>query len=280
MIAIGSGVKTLRRGDWVIPRAPNFGTWRTYASAPTEDLLFKLDDKTGISPIQAATVSVNPCTAYRMLRDFVALDRQRGDWFIQNGANSSVGRAAIQLGKLWGYKSINVVRNREGFRELEKELKDLGADVVVTDEELQNHAELKSKVEQWTSGGKEHVRLALDCVGGKSTTALAKLLSPDGHVVTYGAMSRMATLLPPGLVIFKNITFHGFWISRWGQQHPEEKKAMVEEMLSLIKEGKFRIDAVREIEWQDDTKEEVLKTEVQSTLEGFKGGKGVFVFKE
>lgn len=42
----------------------------------------------------AATISVNPGTAYRMLKDFVPL--KNGDTVIQNGANSAVGQAVIQ----------------------------------------------------------------------------------------------------------------------------------------------------------------------------------------
>lgn len=37
----------------------------------------------------AATIGVNPCTAYRLLRDFETL--REGDSIIQNGANSQVG---------------------------------------------------------------------------------------------------------------------------------------------------------------------------------------------
>ncbi|CAN0326446.1 unnamed protein product, partial [Ectocarpus sp. 13 AM-2016] len=37
----------------------------------------------------AATIGVNPCTAYRLLRDFETL--REGDTIIQNGANSQVG---------------------------------------------------------------------------------------------------------------------------------------------------------------------------------------------
>lgn len=36
----------------------------------------------------AATIGVNPCTAYRLLRDFETL--RKGDSIIQNGANSQV----------------------------------------------------------------------------------------------------------------------------------------------------------------------------------------------
>ena len=48
--------------------------------------------------------------AYRMLLDFVPLSP--GDVIVQNGANSGVGQAVIQLAKLWGFKTFNIIRDR------------------------------------------------------------------------------------------------------------------------------------------------------------------------
>ncbi len=241
-----------------------------------ESQVLKVEDKTGLSAKQVGTVSVNPCTAYRMLRDFVKLDAENGDWFIQNGANSGVGRAAIQLGRLWGYKSINVVRNRPGVEDLKKELRDLGATVVVTDEELQAGT-FKERVEEWTNGGREKVRLGLNCVGGKMSS-MAKILAPGSHLVTYGAMSKQPLLLPAGFLIFNDIVFDGFWVSKWSDANPEEKKRTVEEVLQLTREGKFKDVPVQEVPWSWETKKEDLVEAVQGTLEGFRKGKGVFVF--
>lgn len=56
----------------------------------------------------AATLSVNPATAYRLLADFEKL--VPGDVIIQNGANSMVGLAIIQLARERGIKTINVIR--------------------------------------------------------------------------------------------------------------------------------------------------------------------------
>jgi NADPH:quinone reductase-like Zn-dependent oxidoreductase len=61
-----------------------------------------------LPPAYAATISANPATAYRMLRDFVTLSP--GDVIIQNGANSMVGLAVIQMAKVMGVRTINVVR--------------------------------------------------------------------------------------------------------------------------------------------------------------------------
>lgn len=104
--AVGSGVKDFAVGDWVIPRGADFGAWREEAMASDKDILKIRSD---IPVAYAATISVNPCTAYRMLRDFVNL--QPGDVIIQNGANSMVGMAVIQMAKKMGVRTINVVRS-------------------------------------------------------------------------------------------------------------------------------------------------------------------------
>ncbi len=61
----------------------------------------------------AATIAVNPCTAYRMLHDFVQLEKN--DVIVQNGANSGVGQYVIQIAKSLGIRSANVVRDRWVF---------------------------------------------------------------------------------------------------------------------------------------------------------------------
>jgi mitochondrial enoyl-[acyl-carrier protein] reductase / trans-2-enoyl-CoA reductase len=279
VVSTGSGVTTVGKGDWVVLKKQTMGTWRTHMQFE-EDELLKVENKAGLSPVQVGTVSVNPCTAYRMLKDFVDWEWGRsGEWFIQNGANSGVGRAAIQLGREWGLKSINVIRERPGWEELKKELLDTGATVVVTEEELLGKG-FGEKVKEWTNGGREPLKLGLNCVGGKSATSIAKVLSSQGHLVTYGAMSKQPVMLPTGLLIFKEIVFDGFWVSKWSDRNPAEKKNTIEDVLRMMREGRFKDIPVDEVKWEWETKEETLKEAVQGTLGGFRKGKGVFVFGE
>jgi trans-2-enoyl-CoA reductase len=56
-------------------------------------------------------------------------------------------------------------------------------------------------------------KLALNCIGGSSAAAIAKVLQAGGTHVTYGAMSMQPLAPPTALLIFKDITFKGFWIS-------------------------------------------------------------------
>ena len=277
VISAGNNAKGLSKGDWVIMKAPGFGTWRTHAQMTPSNLL-RIENKEGITPTQAGTVSVNPCTAYRMLKDFAQL--KEGEWFIQNGANSGVGRAAIQLGKLWGYKSINIIRKREtGTEEMKKELQALGADIVVTDEEALDKG-FSEKVKEFTNGGREPVRLGLNCVGGKIVNSMCKTLASDGHMVTYGAMSKQPVSLPTALLIFKNVHFDGFWVSKWSERNPEEKKKTVKHVLDLTREGKFKDVPLQPVMWNWETKQEALIDAVQGTLGGFRAGKGIFLFED
>jgi len=258
-------------------KSTGFGTWRTHALAPESSVL-KIENKENLTPIQVGTVSVNPCTAYRMLKDFETLEE--GDWFIQNGANSGVGRAAIQLGALWNLKSINVIRDRPdaaATQSMKDELLALGATHVVTESELMAKG-FAEQVKEWTSGGREKVKVGLNCVGGKPTAALVKCLSSGGHLVSYGAMSKQPLMLPTGALIFKDIKFSGFWVSRWSDANPEEKKRTVEEILDLTREGSFRDIPVQEVRWDWGTEEGLLKDAVSGTLGGFRAGKGVFVY--
>ena len=265
----------MKKGDWVIPRATGLGTWRTHIQCE-EDKVLKID-REGLKSTQVATVSVNPVTAWRMLTNFVQLEE--GNWFIQNGANSGVGRAAIQLGRMWGLKSISIIRGRPGEegKKLKRELEDLGADKVITDEELMEKG-LKDQVKEWTKGGRESVMLGLNCVGGDAAMTMAKVLGSGAHLVTYGAMSKSPMRVGASMLIFKDIHFDGFWVSRWADTHPEERTATIEKVLQLIREGHFKDVPMVEVPWNWDTKKSELVEVVQGTLEGYRKGKGIFVF--
>lgn len=255
------------------------------------DKLLKVD-KEGLTPTQVATVSVNPCTAYRILRSYGPsagfkaglamrpLEVGSGEWFIQNGANSGVGRAAIQFGKLWGLRSINVIRERESpeaTEALKQELLGLGADVVVTESQFMSR-EWRDQLAEITRQGREQIGLGLNCVGGKSATSIARSLGESATMVTYGGMAKQPVSLPVGLLIFKDIRFVGFWLSKWNEQDVNGRQHMINDILSLIRAGKFRDVPVDEVKWDWDTEEASLRNAVQEGLQGFRKGKGVFIF--
>ena len=157
------------------------------------------------------------------------------------------------------------------------ELLGLGATKVVTESELMEKG-FSEQVKEWTNGGRERVRVGLNCVGGKPTQALVKCLSQGGHLVTYGGMSKQPVALPTAALIFKDIKFSGFWVSRWSDAHSDEKKKTVDEILELMRLGIFKDIPVQELAWDWVTELETLKEAVAGTLGGFRAGKGVFVY--
>lgn len=82
------------------------GTWRQEAVVSSDDVIRVAND---IPVAYAATIAVNPATAYRMLRDFEQL--KPGDVIIQNGANSMVGLAVVQMAREMGIKTVNIIRS-------------------------------------------------------------------------------------------------------------------------------------------------------------------------
>lgn len=282
VLSTGSGVKSLQKGDWVVAKRSALGTWRTHAQFDESDLL-RIEDRSGLNPLQVGTVNINPVTAYRMLKDFCDWDwlRVGEEWVIQNGANSGVGRAAIQLAREWGLKSLNVIRERASDAEteaLKADLYSLGATAVVTESQLFS-SDFRDYIHNLTKQGKEPIRLALNCVGGKSATALAKTLAPNSCLVTYGATAKQPLTLPASLLIFQNITFQGFWVSAWSDKNPAQKLDTIHDILRLTREGKFKDVPTQEVKWTWETKGEELAKEVQGTLEGYRRGKSVFVYE-
>nr|CAI9702862.1 unnamed protein product [Rangifer tarandus platyrhynchus] len=241
VIAVGSSVTGVKPGDWVIPANPGLGTWRTEAVFGEEELITVPSD----IPLQsAATLGVNPCTAYRMLMDFERL--QPGDSVIQNASNSGVGQAVIQIAAALGLRTINVLRDRPDLQKLTDRLKNLGADHVVTEEELRKH-EMKSFFKDMPQP-----RLALNCVGGKSATELLRHLAPGGTMVTYGGMAKQPVIASVSQLIFKDLKLRGFWLSQWKKDHsPDQFKELILTLCDLIRRGQLAAPACSEVPLQD-----------------------------
>ncbi|CAM9855640.1 unnamed protein product [Ectocarpus sp. 4 AP-2014] len=230
--AVGSDVTRLAVGDWAVPMpAAGFGTWRNVGKADVSMLQKCPSD---IPAEYAATIGVNPCTAYRLLRDFETL--REGDTVIQNGANSQVGVAVIQMARDMGVRTINVVRERPPGDNTVELLKSLGADVVVTPAVLGVPDDYAEAV-----AGLPPPRLGLNCVGGSIATSVAKQLDDSGALISYGGMSLRPITLPATILQDKGVRCDGFWITRWTQDRPrEEREAMIADVAKMIKSGRLR----------------------------------------
>ena len=206
---VGRNVKHLKPGDTVIREIVAdqwWGTWRTLGVGPAS---YFRKIPSNVNMLSAAVLSVNMCTAYRLLQDFVVL--KEGDVIVHNGANSNVGLCIIQLAAKKGIVTVNIVRNRPNFDILESKLKSLGANIVITDSEFAS----RKGTEIMKSLHKP--KLALNCVAGKSAANLIKFLDVGGTLVTYGGMSKQPNIMQTGPMIFQDILLRGFSIARWNK---------------------------------------------------------------
>lgn len=230
VVSVGPDVKSLIKDDVVIPLLGT-GCWAQHLLAP-EHAFAKVPGR--IDRAQASMLRINPVTAWVILKEFAELEL--GDWVVQNAANSGVGRAVIQIAKRFGLRTLNLVRREE----LVTELKELGADEVVMDSE-ESLPQAKAVL------GKDPVKLAANAVGGDSAIRLMDMLSSEGTLVTYGAMSRRSLKVPNKFLIFKNLSLRGLWVTKWFEKATREQLYdVLEPLTEMILAGEL-VTAVDEI---------------------------------
>lgn len=235
----------------------NVGTWRDAVAVKADELVVV---PAGIEPVHGAMLKINPMTAWRLLHDYV--DLARGDWLIQNAANSAAGRAIIQIAHELGYKTVNVVRRSE----LIGELRAKGGDVVLVDSE-----NLRHQVEDAIGG--PPIRLGLNAVGGESALRLANCLAPGSTLVTYGAMSLQPLKIPNGLLIFKDLRFRGIWINKWyDNATPTQRMEAFQRLFEMAKRGLLQTKVEKAYPLRE------AKAAVAHAARGQRSGKIIFEF--
>ncbi len=222
--ALGPGTSGLSEGQRVlIPSGA--GSWSTHLVARA-DALLPLPDRGDAR--QLAMLTVNPPAALLMLREFV--DLKPGDWVMQNAANSAVGGYLVQLARLQGLRTVNVVRREQAAETVREQ----GGDVVLLDGD-----DLPARVAEATGGAAIH--LAIDPVGGDVFNRLAACLADGGTLVNYGRMGDRPCQIDPSLLIFHDLRVRGFWLDQWFRQVGRERReAVLGELIELIADGKLK----------------------------------------
>ena len=258
IVELGAGVKGLTNGALVI-LPHNIGTWREALAVKEVELVAVPE---GIEPVHAAMLKINPMTAWRLLQDYV--DLKKGDWLIQNAANSAAGRAVIQIARELGYKTVNVVRRDELIDELRAE----GGDAVIVDGE-----NLRHEVKDATSNAPIH--LGLNAVGGESALRLANCLAPGSTLVTFGAMSLQPLKIPNGLLIFKDLRFRGIWINKWYDNATmQERMDAFRPLFEMAKRGLLKTKVEKTYPLPE------AKAAVTHAAQGKRSGKIIFEFSD
>lgn len=221
----GPGVSEPAMGQTVLLPL-GIGTWATHRVAMAEALV---PLPSGADPIQLSMLAVNPPTASLMLSEFV--DLRAGDWVIQNAANSAVGAYLIDLAKLRGVRTVNVVRRASALAPLRSS----GAEVVLVDGVVDGLG-LAERVRAATGGAP--IKLGIDAVGGAATDRLGETLADGATLLNYGAMSGEPCALSPRTIIFRDVSLRGFWLARWFRTATlEQQRELYGSLTGLIADG-------------------------------------------
>jgi len=211
---IGRITRVGRNGDRLLLGKRTFmhrqgGMW-------SDEVCISSDDVIEAPEGDAAQLSLVPINAVTALLLLEASGAGRSDWIIQNAANSSCGLYLIQLAKLRGVRTINVVRRAEALITV----KAMGGDINLID-----GPDLFERVHHATD--RAPIRFALDAVAGGATARLAEAISDGGTVTCYGALSGQPCELPPETAFLRAISLQGFYTRRQLGKHSPARKAIL-----------------------------------------------------
>lgn len=193
VVEIGSDVLNLSVDDLVLPLMR--GNWASHRIVQTNDVI---KVPVGLSLEQAATLRINPATAWRLIANSGA---KAGDRIIQNGARSMVAEYVRIFARELGVDTINLVRELP-----ENSVSGLwfvdGADI--------SFSESKPVA-------------ALDCVAGDASGHLARLLAKSARLLVFGHLSGQPCSIPSILLTGQNLTVQGFSLrpDEAGESHAE-----------------------------------------------------------
>ncbi|HSF52906.1 MAG TPA: zinc-dependent alcohol dehydrogenase family protein [Algoriphagus sp.] len=184
------------------------GTWREYLCLPAA-MVIPIPD--AMPDEIACQAFVNPMTAFAMIEKSRL---KAGEWLLITAGASAFGKFAIQMAKAKGIKVAATVRN-DSQKEL---LENLGADLIINSESEKLHKLIPEK----TDGG---VHVVFDAVGGMLGTKALACLRPKGKMMVFGALALENMSINSGLLIFKDLSIEGFWLSSWMEELNESDRA-------------------------------------------------------
>lgn len=244
----GEGVE-LPKGKAVIFSA--MGVWQEYVILPAKAVL---PAPKGMAPTIACQAFINPYTAYAMLE---VSGLQEGNWLLLTAGGSAFGKLVLQLSK---EKGINVICTVRRDTQID-DLKALGAAAVVNT----NDEKWPKQVRAVT--GQKGVDYCFDAVGGETGAGAMDCLIRGGVMMVYGLLSLQPIPLNSGLLIFKNVSVRGFWLTAWlAGLSKEEKIAVTQKILTLLATAGLTVD-VEATYGLDD----VVKAVVHADSPGRKG---------
>jgi NADPH:quinone reductase-like Zn-dependent oxidoreductase len=187
------------------------GVWQEYVVIPTRGIFPKPAE---LSFEEACQAFVNPFTAYGML-DVAQL--QSGEFLLLTAGASAFSKLVIQMAAKRGIRVLATVRQDEQIEGLMA----LGAEKVINTEK----EKLQKAVMEHTGG--KGVKAVFDAVGGTLAARALAALATGGTMYSYGLLSLEQMPVNNGLLIFKNLTIKGFWLTTWLESLDKAKRQQV-----------------------------------------------------
>jgi NADPH:quinone reductase-like Zn-dependent oxidoreductase len=225
--ATGSGLLARRlRGKRVaLAGGPPNGTWQEYTVVDAKRAIAL---PPSIPDEQGAMFFINPVTAYVMVREVLRVPRD--SWLLITAAGSALGKSVVRMGKLYGFRTLCVVRSDSNTAELLK----LGADAVVATEREDLHREV------FRITGGRGVSHAIDCVGGELAAQVVRCLGLGGRLVLYGTLANRPLQLAIRDLMMPVAQISGFLLPNWmAQQSPLKLLSVLRQVKILTIEGLF-----------------------------------------
>lgn len=204
----------------------SIGAWSEYAISQAKSIIpvpAEMPDDV------AAQLFVNPFTAYAMVLDSGV---QAGEWLMLTAAGSAFGKMVIQVCQLKGIKTIGTVRRPD----MVDELKALGATEIINT----TTESVTRRVKEITGGA--GVKCILEAVAGKTAAQVLPCLENGGKMLVYGSLSIDDIPLNAGVMIFKEITLKGFWLTTWMKTASSDaKKEVFGNVIQLLASGQIKL---------------------------------------
>jgi NADPH:quinone reductase-like Zn-dependent oxidoreductase len=249
---IGDGAEGFTEGQRVVIGGV-MGTWQEYITAQPRQLIAIPD---ALSDQVAAQFLINPVTAWVMVTNELGVTE--GQWLLQTAAGSAVGRLVIQISKIKGFQTINLVRRKDQV----PDLLEYGATAVISTED----EDAPNQILDATKG--QGVNAAIDAVGGWTGAIAARSLRPGGTMLVYGLLAEERTPIDTGDMIFKGSTIRGFWLTQWLQKTPRDEFAeTMGTLMDLFVDGKLTLSVDAEYDLA------AVKDAVQHAAQGGRKGK-------
>ncbi len=225
--AVGEGVDAALVGRRVSAGGVH-GAWAEYVTASAKAVIPVPDQ---LPNEAAAQLIAMPFSAITLLEN---LGAQSGDWVVQTASNGAVGKIVTVLAKSRGIRLLNLVRRAEAVNELES----LGITNALSTDQTNWLEQARALI------GPQGARAAVDSVGGNTAGALCSLLGEKGLLVTFGSMTGEDLRLPPGDIIFKQLTIQGFWAAKiFPTLSAADTQRMFGELIGLIVSGELKLPA-------------------------------------